>query len=268
MAEEEGKLYRVTLGAMSLALMFAVAGRIEEAPPLIEHAKALNPGWRESPLPEWESIVHWAAGSLPASVESARLALLSAPGPVSKRRAFGMAIAALSAVETDQLEEAERFLAKARAAYGERSWAFYRECTIHAEALLAWRQGRRFQALEGLRRSAAGLVDPLFSYAPFVLVDLAQLAAEEGEREVAVQASGQLDRIAGEIDRSLYRALAGIGAAWAGFALTDARRGSEAAQRSIELLQAMQYPFLLARAREVLGRSLSATDRSGARRAL
>src|SRR5262249_55266716 len=57
-AEEEDKVYRLTVGLISFAACLAVEGRTAEALPLLDAAKSANPGWRDSILPEWESIVH------------------------------------------------------------------------------------------------------------------------------------------------------------------------------------------------------------------
>jgi len=61
-ARQHGKAYRLTVGLLQLACSLAAQGRVEDARTLVDEAKALNPAWRESILPEWEAIVHWFAG--------------------------------------------------------------------------------------------------------------------------------------------------------------------------------------------------------------
>jgi tetratricopeptide (TPR) repeat protein len=133
-AAEEGKPYRVAIARLSLAMSHALTGRIDEATALLEEAKSLSPGWRESPLPEWESIVLWASADFRGAVASARKAAPSALGTPSRRRALGLSYAALSAVEADLEDEAERIIAQCRGAYGDRDWAHYRDYARYARA--------------------------------------------------------------------------------------------------------------------------------------
>ena len=71
-ARQEGKVYRLTTGLNLRACAFAASGQLEEARALIDEAKVLDPAWRDSILPEWETIVHWFAGDFTAALACAR----------------------------------------------------------------------------------------------------------------------------------------------------------------------------------------------------
>ncbi|MGH4016724.1 MAG: ATP-binding protein [Pseudonocardiaceae bacterium] len=266
-AAEEGKPYRLILSHMSLAIMFGLMGRIEEALPLVDQAKTLYPDWRDSPLPEWECMIQWQVGDFRAALDSARQAADWSPGPLSKRRAFGMAFAVLSAVEADQPEDAERFLVRGQAAYGDRDWAFYRDYLDYARGVLAWRHGRHDDAVRALRRAGQRLLQMgVLHGGMFALVELCQVAAECGHPEAARDATVSLQQAADRLKPPLYRALAAVGASWAGIASGDTDRAPGLAQHAVTLLADYHYPYWLARAQEALGHS--AAERGQAVQAL
>ena len=246
---------------MGLAWTLAYEGRIEEALTVVQEAKAANPAWRESSLPEWEAIVHWFAGDFPAALASAQEAADWAPAELSKRRAIGVVFASLAAVEAAQTAQARMHLARAQRAYGDRDWRYFTQACGHPEALIAWQEGRRGDALAALQQTAARVrATGAETYAALVLVDLAELAAEIGDAAAATDAAAQLGEIAAWIDQDLYHALACLGAGWAGDA--------EAAARGAALLSTSSCQAFRGRSFDLLGRSLVDTDRTGAFEAL
>jgi DNA-binding CsgD family transcriptional regulator/tetratricopeptide (TPR) repeat protein len=261
LAQQEGKAYRATVGRLGLAWTFAHEGRIDEALAAVHEAKAANPAWRESSLPEWEAIVHWFAGDFPAALASAQAAAEWSAANLSKRRAIGVVFAALAAVEAAQMTEAHIHLARARRAYGDRDWRYFSQACGHPKALIAWQEGRTADALAGLRDTSARVRRTgAETFAALVLVDQAELAAVSGEPETATDAAGQLAEIAASIDRDLYHGLAALGAGWAGSA--------DAAARGVELFSGSSCKAFRARAFDLLGSSLAGTDHSGAVEAL
>jgi DNA-binding NarL/FixJ family response regulator len=256
-ARQEGKVYRLTIGLGNLSVMRAAEGRIDEAAALFEEAKAVNPDWRESLLPEWEAIVHWFAGDFPGALASAQDAAARAVGELSKRRALGVVFAALSAVETGRMDDARGYLRAARDAFGGRDWQFFSHMCGHAEGLLAWQEGRPSESIPSLRRAAdAVLSTGARVFAALVLVDLAELAAESGDGGASAHAKRELDSIALGIDRPLFHGLAAMASASCGDA--------EAARLAVRLLQATGCKAFHARALDILGRSLLGTDRRAA----
>src|SRR6266542_298276 len=259
-ARDEGKAYRLTIGLGNLAVLQATQGR-SEALAFFEEAKAVNPDWRESLLPEWEAIIHWFAGDFPRALASAQDAAARAVGELSKRRALGVVFAGLSAVETGRTDQARGYLRAARDAFGGRDWQFFSHMCDHAEAVLAWQEGRPSESLAGLRRAAdAVLRTGATPFAALVLVDLAELAAESGDAEASADAARKLESIAESIDRPLYRGLAAMASA--------SRRDADAGRLAVQLLDGTSCRAFQARALDLLGRLLLGTDRAAATEAL
>jgi len=256
-ARDEGKVYRLTIGLGQLALSVATQGRIDEAVPLFEQAKTVNPDWRESLLPEWEAILHWFAGDFRATLASAQQAAARAVGELSRRRAIGVVFAALSAAEAGQPAQAHAYLGSARRAFGDRDWQFFSHACGHAEAVLARQRGEPADSVVALREAATRiLATGAEPFAALVLVDLAEVAAECGEIETAAEAAKHLRAVARRIDQNVYHALAAMGAASCG----DIGAG----RRAVELLSASGCRAFHARALDLLGRSLLDSDRAEA----
>jgi DNA-binding CsgD family transcriptional regulator len=256
-ARQERKVYRLTTGLNLRACAFAASGQLEEALALVDEAKVLDPAWRDSILPEWETIVHWFAGDFTAALACAREATARAVGELSKRRAIGVVFAALSAVEAAQAGRARADLSRARRAFADREWQFFSHLCGHVEALLAWQAGACSNAVVLLRETAARVHSTgALPFAALVLVDLAELASECDDAEAALAAAGQLADIARHIDNDLYFALAAIG--------EGTRGNTDAARQAANALSRSSWKALYARALYVLGRSLIDSDRVAA----
>jgi DNA-binding CsgD family transcriptional regulator len=256
-ARQEGKSYRAVISLTALACSLAAEGRVDEALGLVQEAKAESPVWRESLLPEWEAIVHWFAGDFRTALASAQEAAARLVGGLGKRRALGSAFAALSAVEVAQTAQARGYLTQVRSALDGRDFLCAGHVAGHAEYLVAWQEGRSREALAGLRATAKrALGTGALPFAAIALVDLAELAADNGELELAAEAAAQLEQIARVIDRVLYRGLAALAAGWAGDA--------SAAGRAVEFLSRTGCRSFQARALDLYGRSLADADRVNA----
>jgi len=268
MAREDRKLYRLAWNLGSLALTLGVEGRFAEAAPLLEEAKSVTPAWRETMLLEQETTIRWVAGAFPSAVASAREAVVHNPAG-SRRRSIAMAIAAAAAADTADLADARAFLDRARAACRDFDWLFYAEYCAYAEAVIAWREGQADAALAGLQGVRTEMLSwqawPFFA---MVLVDLADVAAEQARADVAGEAAESLGRAAVTLDRPLYRGMAALGTAWARMASGAPDQAAEAAAQAVELFSAVGAQAYLGRALDVLGRSLADKDRGDAREAL
>src|SRR5207302_10920672 len=114
-----------------------------------------------------------------------------------------------------------------------------------------------------LRQAATGiLAQQAWAFAAVVLLDLAEVAAESRDAEVAAWAATRLDDVAGRVERDLYRALAAIGRAWSALAAGSPNSAAGAAQAALTLLSGTGYRAFLGRALDVLGRSLAPADRA------
>jgi DNA-binding NarL/FixJ family response regulator len=267
LAEQEGKVYRLTTSRALLACSLAFEGRPGEAADLVEEAKQV-PEWRETLLPEWEAIVQWFSGDFRAALVSSQAAATQLVGELSKRRALGVAFAALAAVEAGQPSQARDHLSRVRTALGGSDFLCAGFAAGHADGLLAWYEGRPSEALVKFSKVAEDCVAVGASpFAALVLVDLAELAAELGDAEAAAGASRRLHAISLEIDRDLYHALAAMAAGWSALAEGSPDGSAEAPRKAVELLASSGCHSFRARSFDLLGRSLLATDAPPARKA-
>jgi hypothetical protein len=180
-----------------------------------------------------------------------------------------MHFAALSAAEMGQLSRARGYLTKAHTAYGNTDWFIYTDFGLYVGAFVAWRAEENGESLSALQRVADKLLAMgVLPYAGWVLVDLAELAALSGERELALGSARHLEDIAQRVDRDLYRALAGIGTAWSNLVSGDPARAAGAARGAVTFLVGTGCRVFLGRALDLLGRSLVGSDATAARDAL
>jgi hypothetical protein len=101
-----------------------------------------------------------------------------------------------------------------------------------------------------------------------VLLDLAELAAEVGDGDVAGKAARRLGELAEHTDRSLYRALAQLAAAFAALARHHDDDAAALARAAADLLEGSGYRAFFGRALDTLGRALSSNDPEAGRAAL
>jgi len=262
-AREDGKAYRLTTILSQLASVMSFTGRSAEALEVIEQAKARNPAYRDTVLPEIEACVLWHAGAYEAAVESGREHIARSPAGTPRRRSMGMAWAAISAAETGDLMTAERFLSRARTALEGRDWSMFWQYTRYGEGVLAWRQGRDADAV-GVIRSACDrmLAMGVSTYVAVPLVDLAEVAAGAGDLATGRSAIAYLERVAADLDRDVYVGLRALAAA--SVALAAGEPAAEPARTAMRLLAGTGWRALLGRAHDLLGRALPAADRAEA----
>jgi DNA-binding CsgD family transcriptional regulator len=255
-AREEGNLYRLTWGLMSLGWSLGLEGRVEESLAAFTEAKSANPAWRDSNVLELECHVRWLAGDLRGALGCAHEAFAINPGSLSRRRGTGPVIAALATAETGELDETRHHVATARRIYGERVWFMASGLVDHADGVLAWREGRFGDALARLRQGADGLLQ--MGGLPFagpVLLDLAEVAAGLGDAGMAGDAADRLEGAAQAMDRDLYRAMAAAARAWTALAAGRPKDAAFPAAEAVSMLEGSGYQVLLGRALDLLGRA-------------
>jgi DNA-binding NarL/FixJ family response regulator len=105
--------------------------------------------------------------------------------------------------------------------------------------MLEWQAGRLSDACASLREAAARVESTgALPYAAFVLLDLAEVAAERGDVDLAAEATQSLKDVTARIDCDLYRSLAEMGT-----------------RRAVDLLAGSQWTLFRTRALERKGRS-------------
>ncbi|MGH9004711.1 MAG: hypothetical protein ACRDYV_16425, partial [Acidimicrobiia bacterium] len=268
LVREDPKPHRLCLSLINLAASRAMAGASEGIAPLIEEAKAVNPGWRDSQVPEYEIFIGCYYGDFPAVLEAAHTAYVANPSAPGLRRAFALAWAAIAAAEHDALGLAEQFLSRSRAVYGDREFFVFTDYQAWAEGLVACRQGRA-EGRALLRRAADRMVAKGdIPFACQALVDLAEWEAAHDDRRATAEVAARLRDLALQIHRPVYSALAAVALAHSNLVAGDAGAARTASMEAVELLSSSGWRAYLGRACELLGRSLAGTDRAGAVAAL
>jgi class 3 adenylate cyclase/DNA-binding CsgD family transcriptional regulator len=260
-ARAAGDPYRLVMVLFNIGYSNALQGRTEAAMAAVAEARTISAAASEGPvLPVYGIGVPWLVGDYPRVLAEAR-AHPPGAGDLSRRQAWGNAIAALAAAEMDELAEARRYLDRATAVYGDRPWGFYSGFAPYAAALLLWREGRAAEAALGLRAVVARWLDmEALGFALPALVDLAEVTARSGEPDP--MAAAGLETIAGRTGLDCHRALAELGAAWASFGASDRGSAAASAAQAVEGLSGAAWPLHFGRAKCLLG--LTTDDRDQA----
>jgi DNA-binding CsgD family transcriptional regulator len=263
-AREDDKAYRLTAALGMLAGQVTLQGRSREAGPLFEQARSLNPAFRDTILVELEAFVRWMAGDFTGAVSAAQEAAAWAPGG-ARRRVIGLACGGLAAAETGDTREAERLLGRAREALGGRDWGYFLPYTRYGEAVLAWQAGRPAECAGTLAEVTVSLrgMDAL-AVSVFVLIDLAESAADAHDGNAAASAARQLEDVARVAGLVPHRGLAAAAAAWTALESSEPDVAVAQAAEAVDLLSGAGWRSHVARAHDVLGRSLAAAGRAGA----
>jgi DNA-binding CsgD family transcriptional regulator len=267
-AREDEKAYRMTAALSLLASVVTLQGRSWEAGPLFEEARSLNPAFRDTLLVELETFVSWMAGDFPSAVATAReLEAWVLSG--ARRRAIGLTCGGLAAAEMGDVREAESLLGRARQAFGDRDWSWFLPYVRYGEAVLAWHAGNAAECAETLAEVAARLLGmEALAVSVFVLIDLAEAAADAGDEQAASAAAGHLDDVARIAGLGPHRGIAAAAAAWASLAGGRPSVAVSKATEAVGLLSGTGWRSHVGRAHDVLGRSLAADGRPGAVAAL
>jgi DNA-binding CsgD family transcriptional regulator len=261
LARRAGDRYALLVGLANRAGSLALEGRIAEAWGSLGEAQAIDAGWQDFWVHESSCTVYWLAGEFSRAVSQGERALALIPGPVSKRRGFGLSFAALAAAEIGDLTTAAAIMGRVRPAYADGDWFAQSDWITHVEAVLRWRAFHSTDALAAMS-AAAGRAIAIGArpVAAMIAGDVAELAARDGDALTAARFAGELSAIAAHIDRDLYRGLAEIASAWAALASGDANSAAGNAQHAVDLLSALGYRAFSGRALDVLGRALSSDD--------
>ena len=214
-ARADGSPYRITWNVMSLGWSLGIEGRLDEALRCFAEAKEANPAWREGNVLELESHVRWLAGDLAGALRCTQESLTQSLGMSSRRRGMAMFMAALATAEIGEIDEARRHVASARRVYGDVPWYMATDIARHASALLARAEGQLDAAREELIRAADADAGhrrhrPRPAGAPR---PRRGVLWRRGRRPRPRRPSSSSSRPAKELDRDLYRAMAGLGRA-------------------------------------------------------
>ena len=246
-----------------LAVSLVFQGRVKEASTTLEEARRASPDWQEVPLRFAASMVHWLAGDFPASMSAVDQESARNPSGLGRRLGLMVWYGALAALEAGDHDAAGRYVDLGRAAFGERNFYFNHELCAHVEVLLARRRGEPALLAASVNAAARLLDKGCWPFAAPLLLDVAELGAEDGDASTVREAAVRLDLIAGGAPGlSLYRALADLAQAWSAFATGDVDAAAERAGSAADALAALGHRGLHGRALALQGRSLITSRRS------
>ena len=270
LARSEGDTDQLSWVLSMMANFRTCEGRVREIAPLLGEVKSLSQALPHGVLVVLEPLIHWMAGDVPRAWNYAERFRSLYPHSSSPRRGIGAVFSALVALETDRLGEAEDFLGLARRSFGTRGFSMVTLSVDHVAALLAHRAGRSAEALNQLSETARRLLsDRLVVLAALTLLDQAELASYRApDPEAAREAARQLDQLAEEVDRDLYRGYAAFGRACAELAAGAPQAARRPAEEAISIFSELGYRLFEGRAVVLLGRVLTHADRPAAVRAL
>jgi DNA-binding NarL/FixJ family response regulator/tetratricopeptide (TPR) repeat protein len=263
LAQQVGRDFQQTRSLSLLACSFAMQGRLDEGRAALFEAKGACPDWQETPLRLWEAIVQWLAGDFPASMFAVEEEITRNPTGIGRRLGLIVWFGALAALEAGDLDAAGRYVDLGRAAYGRREFYVCDEWRAHVETVLARRRGEPIPLTAAQDALEQMLDKGCWAFAAPLLLDLAELGAEEGDHETVLEAAARLDAIAaGAPGVDLYRALAQLGTAWSAHVSGDDHRAAELAGSAGGALGALGYSGFLGRALALRGRALLSTQSS------
>jgi DNA-binding CsgD family transcriptional regulator len=259
-ARQAGRTFQLTRSQSLLAASLASQGRMNEARTTLQAAREACLDWQETPFRVWEAVVQWLAGDFAASIKAVEEESARCPAGIGRRMGIMIWFGALSAVEIDDLDVAGRHVELGRAAFGTLAFYMCADLGTHVETVLARRRGTPVP-LSASRNALGQMLDNgSWAMAAPLLLDLAELGAEDRDGETVQEAADRLDTIAAGADGlPLYRALADLGAAWSAHEAGDNRRAADLASTAAATFEALNYRGLLGRALSLRGRCRDTT---------
>lgn len=264
LAAEADISYRVAWAHAQGGHYLALGGYLEEARTWVETALDEHPAAPDALAYEDLAVVYWLGGRLEEAGEVLDKSSVRRPILGSRRRAWGSALAARVYAEMGQRSRARSSLERATSTYDGRFfiWSSWSDWSA---AVLTWMDGDGPKALEGLRELADWLLSAgALGYAPLVLADLAEIAAENGEVATCEQAAIQSSEIAGHEESPLAGWLASLITARFHLARGAPDAAVEEASQALVGFEEAGYALLAAGSREVVGQALSSVDPSAA----
>lgn len=262
-ARQVGRDFQQARSLSLRACSLAFQGRLGEAGAVLEEAREASRDWQETPLRIWEATLHWLAGDFPASISTLEEEIARNPTGIGRRMGVMVWFPALAALETGDFDAAGRYIDLGRAAFGPRNFFMNHELQMHLETVLARRRGELVPL--SASRDALGQMHAKSNwlFAAPLLLDLAELGAEDGDATTVQEVADRLAVIAaGAEGLPLYQALAGLGDGWSAYVAGDVSRAAQRAGSAADALGAAGYRGLHGRALSLQGRCLIASQRS------
>ena len=264
-AERQRRTYRLTWSRSLRAYALALAGQMDASREGFAQAVAEDASHRDTILVELRAFAYWLGGDLSAAVAAADESASWSGGGLSRRRAWVMGIAAAAATELGDLAEARGRLERAEQVYAGRDFYLWSHLCVWASGVVNRRVAGPAAAVPALQRAAAALGSMgAVVHASFVLVDLAEAAAELGAVPIAAGAADRATAVADALGLAPYAGLAELASAWAACARGDAAATVELADGAVASLEATGWRLLHARAMALGARASLNVNRGGA----
>jgi DNA-binding CsgD family transcriptional regulator len=261
LAGDAGNSYRGAWARAQQGIFSSLEGDLRSAVDSIEEALRIDPGAAPDAL-AFEDMAHclWLLGRLDQGLEALDRSELRRPIARSRRRSWGLALAARLLGEVGQHGRARSRLDRAASAYVGSETLAWSRWPPWTEGFLAWQAGDHATAVDCLTATAEGL-DRMgaHAYRALVLTDLAEVAADLDDADRCAGAAAQLSRIAASSGGALPHLLAALARARANLLRGDDVVDEAAA--ATDGLERRQYALLAAAARVVHGRAAIARDR-------
>ncbi len=258
-ARADGKWYRTSYVLGQQALALALLGRQSEADVCFAAGKAANPSFRDTLLPDFEILVRWLRGDVTHAADAGRDLLAWSRGLSSPRR-LGFSFAATSAAEAGRTDDAVTWLDTSAAAY-EGGFYIFSDLVTWAGGVLHALRGETDAARDTLREGMQPAISRRSGLSGrFAAFDLAELAAETGDTEVAELAEAAV-RAFGPTDAEALQAIDTVVAVASATARSEPDAAEELA-RAEAVFAAAGWRLFEARTAALRARALARTDRS------
>lgn len=265
LAETADDTYRMAWGRNHLGVLQGLTGRPDEGLQTVHQALQDDPNAAEAATLEYLAHAEWLRGDLGSCVEWIERSESRRSMRGSRRRAWGLGIAARAYADLGQHGRALRRSEQARATYGGREILDWTCWSDAAEATLAWHNGEHRRAMAALGRACDWLASmQAKTYEALFLVDVAEISADGGDSAGAQDAADRVREIADDVGGGLHPHLADLTAAWSNLADGRSSDAAAAAQRAAAALSAAGYTLWATSAHEAAGRALTALDRDEA----
>ena len=263
LADEANNSYRGAWARAQRGVFLGLEGDLDRAADSLDEALRVDPEAAPDVL-VWEDMAHclWLRGRLADALDALERSALRRPVAGSRRRGWGLALAARIHAETGQRGRARNRLEPAASIYGGTETLAWSCWPPWSEAILAWQSDDPATALDRLGGTAERLRRMgAHAYEALVLSDLVEVAAGAADVERCADVATRMSRIAQPGGDPLPQLLAGLASAWARLVRGNGDAFDEATAVA-EGLEQRHYELLAATARLVQGRAAIGRDRA------
>lgn len=267
-ADAASMTYRRIWGLVQQSLMWSLDGQLDRAVSSIEEATEIDYTMACDALAlERLAYIRWLQGDLQACVElieesGARRAIRG-----SRRRAWGLALAARALADIGQGTRAERYLEQARETYTGDDILDWSAWCDWSGGYLRWHRGDAREAI-ALYSKAVGRYREMGAAAveALVLVDLAEAAFDIADLDLLSRTADRIADISDLVGSRLHRLLADLVSSLSD--LAQDRANGELLAHTAEELESLGYLVFAGTAAHHAGACLKPSDRSEAMRML